>query len=213
MKDIIHLNILSNWLKILYNLLNNQYKIVKPYVFFSGWTSLMFKYRKFPRFSKDLDFAISINWKKYDKVFYQLFTSFKENLEKYCQANDIPIFSSFSNWREFVFQGEYWISSIKIDFMYDYILWYETCCNLKKVSDLDIFVNKLQRLSKTDLKDLQFLQKLNNFTTEQVINWIRKKWEYLHWNKYYLDTKIINNINKVKPFSFLTELKNELTKI
>jgi len=213
MKDNVHLSILENWLKILYKLLNTQYKQINQYVFFSGWTSLMFKYSNFPRFSKDLDFAVSISWKKYDKTFYQLFTDLRENLEKYCNMNDIPVFSSFSNWREFVFQWEFGVCSIKIDFMYDYVLWYENCCKIKKVSDLDIFVNKLQRLSKTDLKDLQFLQKANNFSIEQIIDWIRKKWEYLHGNKYYLDTKIINNLNKVKSFNFLIELKNELTKI
>jgi len=212
MFDQIHELLLRKWLDILKDLLSGKYKKVGKFIFFSWWTSLMFKYTNFPRFSKDLDFAIDVRWKKYDKIFYNIFAELKERLEKYCEMKEIPIFSSFWNWREFVFQWERWIASIKIDFMYDWILSYENCCWIKKISDLDIFINKLQRLNKTDLEDLKFLYKKNRFSISEIVNWIRQKASNLYWNPYYLDNKILLNLKNVKWFSFLKEIWNEISR-
>ena len=206
----LHYKILKIWLQILSELISKKYSKIAQYVFFSWWTSLMFKYSDFPRFSKDLDFAVSINCKKYDKQYCLLFSELKVKLEKFCEKEEIPVYSSFGNWREFIFQTEVGIASIKIDFMYDYILWYEKCCWLNKISDKDIFINKLQRLNKTDLIDLKFLYKKNKFSVDEIVNWIRKKWEKLYWNPYYLDNQILMNISKIRWFSFLKQLKNEL---
>ena len=84
----------------------------------------MFKYKDFYRFSIDLDFAISVNAKKYNRIFYNLFIDLKWELERFCYEKEIPIFTTFGNWREFIFQSENGVSSLKIDFMYDYILDY-----------------------------------------------------------------------------------------
>ena len=211
--DKIHYELLEQWIKILKKLLSTKYKKLEKYIFFSWWTSLMFKYDNFYRFSKNLDFIVNIAWKKFDKQFYQLFSELKKQLEIFTENNEIPVYNSFWNWREFIFQWENGIWSIKIDFMYDYPLQSEKCCEINKISDLDIFINKLQRLNKTDLQDLKFLQKVNSFDTKKIIKWIRGKSQALYWNKYYLDNKILQNISKTKWFKFLYEIENELKNI
>ena len=213
MKDSIHISLLKKWLEIIKELLDRNYNKIKKFVFFSWWASLMFKYSDFTRFSKDLDFGVSKDWKKYDKLFYKLFGDLKNNLEKYCELNEISVYSSFWNWREFIFQWELWVSAIKIDFMYDYVLWYEKCCWLNKISDMDIFINKLQRLNKTDLIDLKFLYKKNKFDAKSIVDWIRIKSQMLYWNPYYLDDKVLSNVSKTKGFNFLNQLSDEFKRI
>jgi len=210
MKDTIHFEVLKFWLEYFKELINGEFKNIKRFVYFSWGTSLMFKYVDFPRFSVDLDFAVDIRWKKLDKLYYKLFAKLKENLEKICEEKEIPVYSSFGNWREFCFQWEDSVRILKIDFMYDWILDYENCCGLRKISDLDIFVNKLQRMNKTDLIDLKFLYKKNKFSLKEVIDWIQKKSQWLYWNPYYLSEKILQRLEKIKWFKFLNELKNGL---
>ncbi len=213
MYDVIHYKVLQLWIETFRKLLDSKYKNLQKYIFFSWWTSLMFKYPDFPRFSIDLDFAVDIEGKKFDKYYYNLFADLKEALEKQCEANEIPVYSSFWSWREFNFQWESGVQIIKIDFMYDWILSSENCCGVNKISDLDIFINKLQRLNKTDLIDLKFLYRKNKFSLDKVINWITTKSQWLYWNPYYLVDKITQNLNKIKWFKFLSDLRNELSSL
>ena len=176
----------------------------------------MFKYwRKFPRFSIDLDFWIDINWKKYINLIDLLIEELKLNIEKVAINNKINIDSTFKNWKKMIFNWEIWTRELKVDYMYDYILWKEICCWINKISDLDIFINKLFRLSNTDLIDINFLYHKNKFSVNEIMNWIIKKSVLHKNNKNKALNKVainINNIKNLKNFKFLLKLKNEISK-
>ena len=99
--------------------------------------------------------------------------------------------------------------------MYDYILWKEICCWINKIFNLDIFINKLFRLSNTDLIDINFLYHKNKFSVNEIMNWIIKKSVLHQNNKNKALNKVainINNIKNLKNFKFLLKLKNEISK-
>lgn len=184
--DEIHRDILEKSFCIFTELLNdNKFANLKKDIYFTGWTSLMFKYwKKFNRFSKDLDFSVDIGINHETLITNELFSTFKTRIESMMREDSIQIFETEWDWQTIFFLWEKWDKrEFKIDFMYDTILWQEEISvgNLliKKVSDLDIVCNKLQRLSDVDVFDLDFLLRRNFDRKEEYINeiyeWLKKK--------------------------------------
>lgn len=184
--DEIHLNILEKSFSIFNELLETDtYNLLKKDIYFTGWTSLMFKYgKKFRRFSKDLDFSVDI-WISQENILTRsLFEDFKVKIQDMMTDNWVHIFETEWDWQTIFFlwkNGDR--REFKIDFMYDSILWKETIIidwiEVLKVSDLDIVCNKLQRLTDIDIFDLDFLYRRNFSRKTEYIDeiyiWLKEK--------------------------------------
>lgn len=212
--DSTHEFLLKKWIISFNDLINWEFKEIKTCIFFTWWTSLLFKYKNdFYRFSTDLDFSVNISCKTYDRKFYSLLTKLKETIELTAKENDIMTFETDS-WRELKFVWENWIWSIKLDWMYDYttsseiieIDWYK----INKASDLDILSNKTLRLNKTDIQDIKYLMKRWNYKTQQIKDVLLEKWKNINWNPYYyFDRSKPLWTKNIKDLPFLKDLLHD----
>ena len=151
-------------------------------IHFSGWTSLLYKYKDFYRFSKDLDFQYfqDVSLDEEFKI-RDLFSRIKTWLFNYLISFD---------W--IMIEDETWIHkeiyfiwndkkrrNIKIDFMKFPGVAFEILnvnwLTINKLSDLDILCNKLFRLKEVDICDITFLIIKNNFSKKDIYDTIQKK--------------------------------------
>ena len=207
--DKVHEKVLREGLFIFAALLQKkEYKGLSDAIFFTWWTSLLFKYQDFYRFSVDLDFSVDYKARVEGKKCSLLFDALKFWIEEYLRQAWEMVFES-DNSREIYFVGEKGTRWIKIDWMYDLTLKSEDLIiddiTIQKASDYDIVLNKLMRLNKTDISDIQYILKQSTITTKEILKGLEKKWKHVHGNVDYLIHKSMHLREKKKKDLFILQ--------
>jgi len=190
-KQIIHKKALIEGVKFFFK--NTSF--ISNEVLFTGWTSLLIKdnlsWQDYIRFSLDLDFSFYHNTVDQGILLWEIENT-ADFIITFLTENGCFV-NENANWKDITFEFPwYWIASIKLDWMPNFNSKYEYVnldwVTIPKASDEDIVANKLKRLNERDIDDIIYLS--NKINIDMLINALKEKSNYDHWNEYAFYPKI-----------------------